>query len=70
MRGGLALAGGRPCPSFSGGKLVVEKTRFPRNDKEVAIIPDAATKVHVDYSNGTVKVAGDGVEGYEPGGGN
>jgi hypothetical protein len=47
--------------TFSGGKLVVEKTRVLRDDKEIAQLPAEATKVDIDYTAGTLSITADGV---------
>ena len=47
--------------TFSGGNLVVEKSRILLDDKEVAKVPEDATHVEIDYTAGTLTATADGV---------
>lgn len=59
--GSITNLGDTVIVTFSGGKLAIDKDRVLLDGKELGTLPEGAKTITVDYSNGTLSVAADGV---------
>jgi hypothetical protein len=63
--GSLVTVGNDSTITFSGGKIVVEKSRVLMNDKVVVTIPGNTETVDIDYAAGKLTIKADGANVHE-----